>query len=109
LGLGLAVLFRNSCNGKDCIHFKGPSFNDINGKTYQFGDSCYKYSAVSSTCDANRQTLEFANFEKPKSMLEGMDPTITPGITTPSTSDSFSDFFKKIWDKITEYYYYTLK
>ena len=61
LGLGLAVLFRNTCDGKNCLHFKGPKFNDVNGKTYQFGDSCYKYNAVSSKCDSNKQTLEFTN------------------------------------------------
>uniref|UniRef100_A0A6C0HZC3 Uncharacterized protein n=1 Tax=viral metagenome TaxID=1070528 RepID=A0A6C0HZC3_9ZZZZ len=64
LGLGLAVLFRTTCNGKDCINFKGPSFSDIDGKTYQFGDSCYKYHAVSATCDANKQTLDFSSIDK---------------------------------------------
>ena len=66
LGLGLAVLFRSACNGKDCLDFKGPSFNVINGKTYQFGDSCYKYHAMSSNCDSNKQILEFSNPKKKK-------------------------------------------
>ena len=74
LGLGLAVLFRSACNGKDCIDFKGPSFNDIDGKTYQFGDSCYKYHAMSSSCDSNKQILEFSN---PKTK-EGLEPSVAP-------------------------------
>ena len=74
LGLGLAVLFRTACNGKDCLNFKGPKFSDIDGKTYQFGDSCYKYNAVSSKCDANKQTLEFTkNDESKKAIYENMD------------------------------------
>jgi hypothetical protein len=74
LGLGLAVLFRKACNGKDCLSFKGPSVNDINGKTYQFGDSCYKYNTVSGKCDDNKQTLEFTQTKS----KEGLDPSATP-------------------------------
>jgi hypothetical protein len=85
LGLGLAVLFRTACNGKDCLNFKGPSFSDIDGKTYQFGDSCYKYHAVSGNCDPNRQTLEFSNSDKrKKSMFEGLTPSISPSSTITS-------------------------
>lgn len=85
LGLGLAVLFRKSCDGNNCIHFKGPKFNDIEGKTYQFGDSCYKYNSVSAKCDSNKQILEFSNSSDKK---EGMEPatsniTLEPSATFP--------------------------
>jgi len=94
LGLGLAVLFRSACNGKDCLTFKGPSFNDINGKTYQFGDSCYKYHTVSSNCDKNKQILEFTNNKNNKS-IEGMDPSVPSSMpssmpTTPIPSNMSS-------------------
>ena len=58
LGLGLAMLFRQACNGKDCITFKGPRVGEIDGKIYQFGDSCYSYHLVPTKCDANKKTLE---------------------------------------------------
>ena len=104
LGLGLAVLFRSACNGKDCLNFKGPSFSDIDGKTYQFGDSCYKYNPVSGVCDTNKQILEFSN-KNSKPLYEGMESTSTPTPTTPGPMD----YLKKIWDTITTYFYYTLK
>jgi len=119
LGLGLAVLFRSACNGKDCLNFKGPSFNDINGKTYQFGDSCYKYNTVSSNCDSNKQILEFSN----KKSIEGLEPSITTLPTTPSnfvaqpnitsapsapTLSPLFSAFQNFWDILTKYFYYTL-
>lgn len=81
LGLGLAVLFRKSCDGNNCIHFKGPKYNDIEGKTFQFGDSCYKYNSVSAKCDSNKQILEFSNTYK----KEGME-TVSPTNTVLETS-----------------------
>ena len=35
LGLGLASLFRKSCDGINCIHFKAPSLEDIKTKKYK--------------------------------------------------------------------------
>jgi hypothetical protein len=81
LGLGLAVLFRSACNGKDCLDFRGPSFSDVNGKTYQFGDSCYKYNAVTGECDSRKQQLNFSN-----KMHEGLDPTASVPPSTSSVS-----------------------
>jgi len=81
LGLGLAVLFRKACNGNDCLSFKGPQYNDIHGKTYQFGDSCYKNNIVSGTCDSNKKTLDFTQNKSDTSKLvkEGLDPIATVG------------------------------
>ena len=57
LGLGLAMLFRNACDSKNCISFKGPSIQNIDGKIYQFGDSCYMYDLVPTKCNPNRKTI----------------------------------------------------
>ena len=35
LGLGLATLFKRSCQGKNCIEFKAPSLEDIKNKKYK--------------------------------------------------------------------------
>ena len=58
LGLGLATLFRKVCNDKNCLVFHGPVISEIDGKTYQFGESCYKYELVPSMNDPNRKTIE---------------------------------------------------
>ncbi len=53
LGLGLATFFREVCEEKQCIKFRGPILSDIDGKIYKHGDKCYKYETQSSgTCDA---------------------------------------------------------
>mgnify|MGYP001255974186 CR=1 FL=1 len=57
LGLGLASIFYNVCNSKNCIQFKGPVLDEINGKIMRFGNSCYKYDLVRTKCDANKKIV----------------------------------------------------
>jgi len=61
LGLGLATLFRKVCNDKDCITFSGPVISEIDGKIYRHGDTCVKYSSVSTKCDSKKQIIEMGN------------------------------------------------
>jgi len=58
LGLGLAALFHKVCDGKNCIHFNGPLISEIDGKTYKYGEECYKYSFHSAPCDPLKKTIE---------------------------------------------------
>jgi len=58
LGLGLATLFYKACDGKQCIDFNGPIINEIDGKTYKFGEYCYKYVLESAPCDPTKQIIE---------------------------------------------------
>ena len=58
LGLGLATLFRRACKGKECILFNGPIINEMDGKTYKYGEFCYKYSFTPAKCDSMKKTLE---------------------------------------------------
>jgi len=60
IGLGLATLFRRVCTDKNCLTFKGPILGDIDGKIYKHGEKCFSYSAVSTTCDKNKQTIDIA-------------------------------------------------
>ena len=60
LGLGLATLFRKVCTEKNCMIFHGPVISEIDGKTFQFGESCYKYELVPSTLDPTRKTIELS-------------------------------------------------
>lgn len=61
LGVGLATFFREVCEEKSCIRFKGPILSDIDGRVYKHGDKCYRYDTQSSsTCgaDPNRKTVD---------------------------------------------------
>ena len=60
LGLGLATLFKRSCQGKNCIDFKAPSLEDIKNKKYKYGNTCFKYEMDSSVCDDNKTSIDFA-------------------------------------------------
>jgi hypothetical protein len=61
LGLGLATLFYKACDGKQCINFNGPLIDEIDGKTYKFGEECYKYTVQSAPCDSTKQVIELGN------------------------------------------------
>jgi hypothetical protein len=62
-GLGIAIFFRKSCNGRNCIVIKGPRAEDMDNKIYSFNDKCYKYTAKNTSCKApanadNIQTID---------------------------------------------------
>jgi len=59
LGLGLASLFRTVCKGKNCMVFKAPPLDDVAGKTFKYGNKCYKYNATASSCDASKKIVNF--------------------------------------------------
>ena len=60
LGLGLATLFRKSCQGKNCIIFKPPSLEDIKKKKYKYGDKCFNYEIDTVVCDNKKKYVDFA-------------------------------------------------
>lgn len=66
LGLGLATLFRKACVDGSCLRFNGPVISEVDGKTYQFGEYCYKYDLMPSQCDSKRKTVEFDDEEPTK-------------------------------------------
>ena len=60
LGLGLAILFQESCKDKDCIRFIAPKIEDIDGKIYKFNDKCYKYNLTAVSYDENKKQVAMA-------------------------------------------------
>ena len=58
LGLGFATLFRTVCKDKNCITFQGPVISEIDGKIYEFADTCYKYELKATHCDTNKQIVD---------------------------------------------------
>lgn len=61
LGLGLATFFHKACDGKKCLDFNGPLISEIDGKTYKFGEECYKYSFQSASCDSTKKIVEMGS------------------------------------------------
>jgi hypothetical protein len=62
-GLGIAMFFRKSCNGRSCIIIRGPKPDDMHNKIYSFDNKCYKYTAKTTSCKApanadNIQTID---------------------------------------------------
>ena len=53
LGLGVAGLFKMSCDSRSCIVFKGPEFNDDN-KIIKYNDKCYNVKEKMIDCKDNQ-------------------------------------------------------
>ena len=55
-GLGLALLFRRSCQGRRCIVVESPPFGEVEGRLFRYdGDaSCYAYDRRQVECPAAR-------------------------------------------------------
>jgi len=51
IGLGLAGLFRQVCQGPSCEITKGPKGEDVNGTSFRIGDKCYMYEAEVIECE----------------------------------------------------------
>lgn len=57
LGLGLATMFRKACEDGSCLSFNGPVISEVDGKTFQFGEYCYKYELFPVQCDSMKRTV----------------------------------------------------
>ena len=58
LGIGLASLFQRVCKNKDCLIFTGPIFSEVDGNIFKYGENCYKYDLITTTCDASKRIIE---------------------------------------------------
>jgi len=61
LGLGLATIFREACEGKNCLIFNGPVINEIDGKIYKFGEYCHKYILNPVSCNKTKKIIEISD------------------------------------------------
>lgn len=55
MGLGLAGLFKMSCDSKSCIVYKAPDFSNI--KIVKVNGKCYKVSEKFVECDDNKEKI----------------------------------------------------
>ena len=60
LGLGLASLFKMSCDNQKCVKFIGPKPSELKTKNYKYGDKCYSYKEKMETCDKHKKQVEFS-------------------------------------------------
>lgn len=58
-GLGLASLFRKSCENRSCIIFKGPNMKDITEQNYKYGEKCYSFKEKSIKCGTKSKQIQF--------------------------------------------------
>lgn len=57
LGLGVAGLFKMSCDSRSCLVFKGPEFNEDN-KTIRYNGKCYNVQEKMMDCkDKTKDTI----------------------------------------------------
>jgi|TARA_B110000495_G_C22586076_1_gene351650 hypothetical protein len=55
LGLGIAALFKKSCEGGKCIVFQAPP-KDISNKIYKHNSKCIKFTPETTKC--NKSPIE---------------------------------------------------
>ena len=63
LGLGLATIFRQVCNSKDCYKFIGPKHNALRDKIFASDSEktkCYTLVEENISCGSKSKTLEFS-------------------------------------------------
>ena len=49
-GLGLACIFRKTCEGRKCIVYKGPNPDEITNNIYKYNKKCYSYNIEATKC-----------------------------------------------------------
>ena len=61
LGLGLATLFKITCNGVDCIIYKAPEdILEMDKKTYKYNNECYKFQPIPTSCDKHKKIVKLS-------------------------------------------------
>tara|TARA_B100001057_G_C22036668_1_gene639314 strand:- start:223 stop:492 length:270 start_codon:yes stop_codon:yes gene_type:complete len=63
LGLGLATLFRQMCDSKNCYNFIGPTQNEIRDKIFSFdskNSKCYSVKESTVECGKKKKSIDFA-------------------------------------------------
>lgn len=59
LGVGLASIFRKSCESRNCMVFHAPSMETVKENVFKHDNKCYKFTERSVECDpkSNKQVL----------------------------------------------------
>jgi hypothetical protein len=103
MGLGIATLFRKVCKDKNCIDFRGPTIVEVEGKTFQYDDKCYKYHARASKHDETKKHVEMCDM---KAAGGGAVQISSPAPANPQPADSPKDASMNsvgIWDSAAKF------
>ncbi len=57
LGLGLACIFKMSCDSQSCIVYKAPDYSKK--KIIKYNDKCYEPNEHMETCDSKKEIIEY--------------------------------------------------
>ena len=57
LGLGLACIFKMSCDSQNCIIYKAPDYSEK--KIIKYNDKCYQPNEHMETCDSTKELIEY--------------------------------------------------
>ena len=57
LGVGLAGIFRKSCENRNCLMFTAPPLDKIHHRTYKHEGSCYQFRERSVKCDSSKKQV----------------------------------------------------
>lgn len=60
LGIGLASIFRKSCQNKECLVFSAPHHQDIADNIYRHNNKCYSFASSSVSCNTKKKQVHFA-------------------------------------------------
>jgi len=56
LGLGLACIFKMSCDSQNCIVFRAPDYSEK--KIIKYNNKCYEPTEHMESCDPSKQIIE---------------------------------------------------
>ena len=59
LGLGVASLFRKTCNDRKCLVFRATPMKKIKNQIFKFNDKCYTFEETATTCDKNKKIVKY--------------------------------------------------
>ena len=57
LGLGLACVFKMSCDSNNCLVYKAPDYSEK--KIIKYNNKCYEPNEHMETCDTTKQIIEY--------------------------------------------------
>ena len=57
LGLGLACIFKMSCDSQNCIVYRAPDYSEK--KIIKYNDKCYEPNEHMETCDPNKKIIDY--------------------------------------------------
>lgn len=49
-GLGLACIFKKTCEGRKCIVYRAPNPHKVTKNIYSHNNKCYSYKTVTTNC-----------------------------------------------------------